>query len=108
MSQVIRLVTGDNRPYIKLTLRDADGQPINLAATTVRVFFRAVGTTTILSTLQCTLVGDGSTGQAQFNFPGDTLDVEPGAYEGEIEIDFGGEIQTIYDTLRFRVREQFD
>jgi hypothetical protein len=108
MSQVIRLVTGDNRPYIKLTLRDADGQPINLTGATVRVFFRAVGTTTILSTIPCSLIGDGSTGQAQFNFPNNTLDVEPGAYEGEIEIDFGGEIQTVYDTLRFRVREQFD
>jgi hypothetical protein len=108
MSQVIRLVTGDNRPYVKLTLKDVDGSPINLDSTTVRIYFRAVGTTTVLSTLTCTIIGDGSTGQAQFNFPGNTLDIPPGAYEGEIEIDFGGERQTVYDILRFRVREQFD
>ena len=108
MSNVIRLVSGDNRPYIKLTLRDADGLPMNLTSATVRVYFRETGTSTILSTLACSLVGDGSTGQAQFNFPNNTLDVPAGAYEGEIEVDFGGEIQTVYDVLKFRVREQFD
>lgn len=108
MSQRIRLVSGDNRPYVKLTLKDADGTPMNLTAATVRVYFRAAGTTNILSTIPCTLIGSGSTGEAQFNFPGTTLDVPAGAYEGEIEIDFGGEIQTVYDILKFQVREQFD
>jgi hypothetical protein len=107
-SEKIKLVQGDNRPYIKLTLKDADGVPMNLTAATVRVYFRAAGTTTILSTLPCTLIGDGSLGQCQFNFPGSTLDVEPGGYEGEVEVDFGGEIQTVYDILRFQVRPQFD
>jgi hypothetical protein len=108
MSDKIKLVQGDNRPYIKLTLRDADGAPMNLASATVKVYFRAVGTTTILSTLNCTLIGDGSTGQVQFNFPGSALDVPPGSYEGEVEVNFSGEIQTVYDTLRFQVRQQFD
>lgn len=108
MSDKIKLVQGDNRPYIKLTLKDADGVPMNLSATTVRVYFRAVGTTTVLATIPCTLIGSGATGQVQFNFPGSTLDVPPGAYEGEVEVDFGGEIQTVYDVLRFQVRQQFD
>jgi hypothetical protein len=108
MSQRIKLVSGDNRPYIKLTLKDSDGVAMNLAGATVRVFFRESGTETILATIPCTLVGGGTTGQAQFNFPGTTLDVPAGPYEGEIEIDFGGEIQTVYDLLKFQVREQFD
>lgn len=108
MSDKIKLVQGDNRPYIKLTVRDADGTAINLTDTTVRVYFRAVGSTTVLSTLTCSLIDLGVNGQAQFNFPGTTLDVPPGAYEGEIEVDFGGEIQTVYDILRFQVRGQFD
>jgi hypothetical protein len=32
----------------------------------------------------------------------------PGDYEGEIEITFSdSQIQTVYDTLRFKVREDF-
>jgi hypothetical protein len=46
-------------------------------------------------------------GQVSFNFPGQTLDVEPGAYEGEVEIDFAGEKQTVYEFLKFTVRPQF-
>lgn len=108
MSDKIKLVSGDNRPYITLTLKDADGTPINLSGTTVRIYFRAAGTTTVLSTLPCSLVSGGTTGQVTFNFPGTALDVPAGAYEGEIEIDFGAENQTVYDVLKFQVREQFN
>jgi hypothetical protein len=107
MSERIKLVQGDNRPYITLTLKDADGTPINLAGATVNVYFRAVGTTTVLSTIPCALISGGVGGQVVFNFPGTTLDVPPGPYEGEVSIDFGGETQTIYDVLKFQVREQF-
>lgn len=107
MSERIKLVQGDNRPYITLTLKDADGTPINLTGATVNVYFRAVGTTTVLSTIPCTLISGGVGGQVSFNFPGTTLNVPPGSYEGEVVINFSGEIQTIYDTLKFQVREQF-
>lgn len=108
MTDTIKLVSGDNRPYIKLTLKDADGVPINLDAATVRVYFRATGTEEILATLNCNLIDGGVNGQCSFNFPGTTLNVEPGPYEGEIEIDFGAERQTVYDVLRFQIREQFN
>jgi hypothetical protein len=108
MTDTIKLVSGDNRPYIKLTLKDADGVPINLDATTVRIFFRATGTDVILSTIVCNLIDGGVNGQCSFNFPGSTLDVPAGPYEGEIEIDFGAERQTVYDVLRFQIREQFN
>jgi len=107
MSRTIKLVRGDNRPYIRLSLTDVDSEPVDLTAATVRVYFRAVGTTTVLSTLVCSIVGDPTGGVVVFNFPGSTLDVAPGLYEGEVEIDFGGEIQTIYDVLRFNVRDEF-
>jgi hypothetical protein len=36
------------------------------------------------------------------------LEGAPGDYEGEIEIIFGdGQIQTVYDLLKFKVREDF-
>lgn len=109
MASTIKLVQGDNRPYIKLTLTNADGSVVDVSAgtTTVVVKLRAVGGTTILSTLSCSKPNGGSDGVVMFNFPASTLSVPAGSYEGEIEMSFNGEIQTIYEKLRFSVREQF-
>jgi hypothetical protein len=49
----------------------------------------------------------GTTGQVQFGFTGGVLDVDPGMYEGEVVVSFNGDIQTVYDTLRFTVRDNF-
>lgn len=103
----IKLVSGDNRPYIRLTLKDVNGTAINLSGATVQVYFRAAGSTTVLATLSCTLVNSGTGGQCTFSFPGTTLNVPAGQYEGEITISFSGEIQTVYDVLKFYVRSQF-
>lgn len=108
MSTRIKLVQGDNRPYIKMTLKDADGTPINLGGCTVQMYFRAEGSDTVLSTIQCPVFGAPIDGQVVFNFPGDTLNVEPGPYEGEVEVNFGGEKQTVYSPIKFSVRQQFN
>ncbi len=109
MAEVIELVTGDNRPYVRITLKDGAGAPINIsdATTSVVVHFRQSGAQTVLATLSCTKVGGGTTGEVAFNFAGDVLDVEPGRYEGEIELSFDGEKQTVYAPLKFKVRKQF-
>jgi hypothetical protein len=109
-TDVIRLVEGDEKPLIVLTLTDdITGSPIDLSlsTTTVAVKFRKAATTTLLSTISCTKLSGGTTGQVQFGFSGGVLDVDPGMYEGEVVINFSGEIQTVYDTLRFTVRENF-
>ncbi len=109
-TDVIRLVKGDERPVIVLTLTDdVTGNPIDLSlgSTTVTVKFRKAATTTVLSTIACSKVGNGTDGRIQFSFVGGVLDVDPGMYEGEITINFNGELQTVYDTLRFTVRENF-
>lgn len=103
----IKLVQGDNRPYIRLTLTNADGTSVDVSSATVVVKFRAAGTTQVLSTFVCTKPNGGADGVVVFNFPGTSLDVPAGQYEGEVEIDFGGEMQTIYDVLRFVVRADF-
>lgn len=111
MAERIKLVQGDNFPWITLTLTDkSTGQALDLSVVTtvVRVYFRAAGSTTILSTLTCQKVSGGATGQVRFNFPGATLDVPAGSYEGEVEVDFSGETQTVYEVLKFSVRSQFD
>lgn len=109
MSDKIKLVQGDTRPYIKLTLTDDSGTAINLSDsdTSVRVYFRAVGSSTVLSTISCSKLNGGLTGEVNFNFPSGALNVDPGQYEGEVEILFGTDKQTVYQTLKFVVRQQF-
>jgi hypothetical protein len=107
---VIRLVEGDERPVIVLTLTDDNtGSPIDLSlgTTVVTIKFREAGTTTLLSTISTSKLSGGTTGQVQFDFTGGVLNVDPGMYEGEIVINFNGQVQTVYDTLRFTVRENF-
>lgn len=108
MSTRIKLVQGDNRPYIRLTLKQADGTPMDVSTATVTMHFRRSGETTVLASIVCTKLNGGNAGEVSFNFPGNTLDVEAGAYEGEIEIDFDGERQTVYEPLKFTVRAQFN
>jgi len=110
MSSVIKLVQGDNLPEITLTLTDkATYEPINLSAstTTVVVKLRAVGGTEVLSTLECWKPNGGADGVVQFYFPNGTLAIDPGQYQGEIEISFNGQILTVFDLLQFTLRAEF-
>lgn len=104
--QVIRLVQGDQLPNPTLTVLDSEGEVANIVGATGAVmFFRKRGTTTVLATVPC--VVDTSAATVTLDFSGTVLDVEPGDYEGEVQLDFGGKTLTLYDTLRFKVREQF-
>jgi hypothetical protein len=107
MADKIKLVQGDNLPNIEVLLTTADEVPVDVSSATVVVYFRQAGELLVIATLPCTYKTDGVDGRILFNFPGDTLDIEPGAYEGEIELDFAGEKQTVYDVLKFSVRAQF-
>jgi hypothetical protein len=108
---VIRLVKGDERPFIILTLTDdITNSPVDLSAatTTVVLKFREAGTTNTPVTIPCNKLTTGADGKVIFNFVGGVLDVPAGAYEGEIVIDYDGQTETVYDLLAFRVRENFD
>jgi hypothetical protein len=104
MADKIKLVQGDNLPYIKLSLKNPNETALDVSDCVVRVYFRAKGQPTILSTFICTKPNGGADGVVVFN---PTLNVEPGYYEGEVEIEFGGLKQTVYETLQFQVRAQF-
>lgn len=108
MSDIIRLVQSDTLPTVTVTLTDEfTGTAINLTGATVVVKFRAANSPTTLSTLSGTLV-NASAGIFSFSFPSPALNVDPGLYEGEIQVTFsGGGIQSVYDALKFRVREDF-
>tara|TARA_X000001382_G_scaffold26221_3_gene16688 strand:- start:1526 stop:1900 length:375 start_codon:yes stop_codon:yes gene_type:complete len=121
-SETLKLVAGDTLPELTLTLKDsntaAGGQvldennsatwaPIDLTGATVRLRLREVGSSTVSSTLTCSVTNAGA-GQVATNFPTGTLASE-GTYEGEIEITFsGGGIQTVYDLIKLKVRGDFD
>ena len=107
MAERIKLVQGDNLPYIRLTLKHANNEPMDVSGASVVLYFRKSGDSTVLSTIGCEKPNSGDDGVVVFNFPGQTLNVDPGYYEGEIEINFSGVKQTVYDTLQFQVRAQF-
>jgi len=107
MAQRIRLVQGDILPNLRLTLKNADGTPIDVTTATVNLYFRDRGTTTVLDTLTATKPSGGYDGKVIFAFNANTLDVNPGYYEGEVKIDYGSGTQTVYETLQFQVRATF-
>lgn len=109
-SEKIRLVRNDTRPALVCTITDeTTGAAINITGATVRLKFRAAGVETLTATVVGT-VTNGTAGQVAF-YPAsapEMLQGAPGDYEGEIEITFAdGQIQTVYDLLRFKIRQDF-
>jgi hypothetical protein len=110
MTDKIKLVQGDTRPALVCTITDdTTNTPVNIAGATVVLKFRLAGATTLTATVTGA-VTNGAAGQVAF-YPAsapEMLQGAPGDYEGEIEITFpDSQIQTVYDTLRFKVREDF-
>jgi len=121
-SDTLNLVTGDTLPELNLTLKDsstaasgavldenndATWAAIVLTGATVKLRIRELGSTTVKSTLSCTIT-DATNGKVATNFPTGTLDTA-GTFEAEIEITFAsGGIQTVNDLIKFKVRSDFD
>jgi hypothetical protein len=121
-SETLNLVAGDTLPELTFTLKNsheaAAGKvldpedsttwaAINVTGATVKLRLREIGSTTVKSTLTCTLTTPAA-GEVSTNFPAGTLDTA-GTFEGEIEITFSsGGIQTVYDLIRLKVRSDFD
>jgi len=105
------LVKDDTATAIQANLtRSHDGSVIDCSGGTVRLKFRAKGTTNTLFTL--TAVDDQTdleNGIAVFRFGSGNLDLAEGYYEGEIEITFSDtSIETVYETLEFYLRADFE
>ena len=126
MATKIKLVQGDTRPDLIVSLTDENSSaPIGMNGATVRMYFRALGSTTILATLTGTLLAGivqadgtvnsaspydtpGAGGRVQFNWGSTDLIQAAGDYEGEIEISYSdGSKQTVFDLLKFKLREDF-
>lgn len=110
MSERIKLVQGDTKPALVCSITDeVTGAVITLTGATVLLKFRLSGAQELTATV-VGVVTDPAAGQVTF-FPAsapEMLQGDPGNYEGEIEITFAdGSVQTVYDLLKFRVREDF-
>lgn len=110
MADKIKLVQGDTRPTLICTLTDdTTGDPIALTGATVRLKFRQVGATVLTATIIGSVTNPtGGVVAFYWSSVPTALDGPPGEYEGEIEIQFSdGTIQTVYDPLKFKLREDF-
>lgn len=108
---VYYLVSGDDAPQIQVTLtRDSSGDAIVLTDKTAVMKFRKKGTNTVLATI--TDSGDASqsaAGVAIFQWGSTDLDINDGLYEAEVQItdDTSNQVETVYELIEFRVREDF-
>lgn len=121
-SDTIKLVVGDTLPELTFTLKDSNtaaaGQtldaendatwaPIDLSSGTVRFRIREVGQTTVLQTITASIT-NATGGECALTFPTGTW-TTAGTYEGELEFTkSNGQIQTVQDLVKFKVRDDFD
>ena len=110
MATSFNYVQGDTAPQIRLTLVDDDTTtPTNITGASITLHFRAAGDTTILFSRPLYINPDtAATGVAILQWAATDLNQVAGVYEGEIEIvKASGLRETLYETLRFRIREDF-
>lgn len=113
MSISIRLVRGDTQPPLLFQIIDrANLQPVNLEPPHMvpKAKFREAGTSATLFTATLTKIpGAEWNGQVRLDWPAGGLDVDDGVYELEAYVESAGaQIQTCYNVIRIRVREDFE
>ena len=121
--ETINLVARDTKPEVNLTLKDSNTAaagltldpddsstwaPIDITNPSIKVKFRALGSSSVLDTMTCTKVAPYTNGICFMPWNADTLSVSAGTYEGEIELTYAaGGILTLFDRLKFKVRDDF-
>jgi hypothetical protein len=105
----LAFVKGDTRSYIALQLRYADGTPVNLAGNlnVVRVAFYAPESQAVAFEVVAEKVDGGLDGRLRVRLPAIGDGAVSGRLVGQVQIDFDGETQTIYERLSVFVREPF-
>lgn len=110
MTDRIKLVRGDTKPQLRLTLtKEENNQPINLSGATVTLHFRAAESDTLLFSRPAFINPQyAPSGIAYLDWEEGDLDLDGGNYDGELEIVFpDGSRETIYELLKFKIREDF-
>ena len=116
----LKFVTGDTLPVVNIQLKDAkraaDGmtldeydsdtwRPIDLTGASALLRVRALGSATTLKEITGTVVS-ATDGIAAFSFAGNSFDTS-GNFEGEVEVTLPSGIHSVYDLLKFKVRDEF-
>ena len=120
--ETINLVQGDTKPELNFTIRDSatavsgktldendssTWEIINLTNYVIKLKFKALNSSTVLFTEPLAVISAAG-GTCSMIWPADSLDITAGIYEGELELtDGSSKVQTVYDKLKFKVREQF-
>ena len=110
MASTFKYVQGDTGPQIKVALTEEDsGNAVDLSGGTATLHFRAAGEETVLFSRGLYVNPDtAADGVAILQWQVGDLDQEAGAYEGEIEVVRStGLRETLYDKLKFKIREDF-
>lgn len=102
------LVKGDTGSQLKVTLtRNDTGTPVDLTVpgTGVKLYVKPRGSNTLSFTINGTLFANG---EVIFPFTTELISISPGFYDGEIEYtSAAGKIESVYETLKFQVRDDF-
>jgi len=110
MATTFKYVQGDTGPQIKVTLTEEDsGDAVDLTGATVTLHFRAAGEDEVLFSREFFVNPDtAENGVAVLQWETNDLNQEAGAYEGEIEVVRDSGIrETLFDKLKFKIREDF-
>jgi len=110
MATSFNYVQGDTGPQIRLTLTDDDtSTATDLTGASATLHFRAAGDTSVLFSRALIInAGTANQGLAVLQWNAGDLNQVAGVYEGEVEIvKSSGLRETLYETLRFRIREDF-
>ena len=108
---IFEIVKKDTAPQVQATItKSYDGSVVDLTGASVKLKFRAKGSTTTLFTLNGFNVPttNFAKGIVLFLFGTNNLDIAAGYYEGEVEITYeNGTVDTVYEVLNFKLRADF-
>ena len=110
MANIFKYVQGDTGPQIRVALTNEDNdEAVDLTSATVTLHFREAGAESVLFSREFFINPDTAIeGIAILEWQEGDLEVEPGTYEGEIEVVRSSGIrETLYDKLKFKIREDF-
>jgi len=102
--RTVYLVKGSTGPDLQITLKDQDGNPVDLTGATVT--FSMVNTSTGATKVNAAsaTVTDAAGGKFKYSWGASDLD-EAGNFLGEFTVTVGTDVQKIYEGLNIVVRE---
>ena len=105
------LVQGDTTSQVQATITRSDtGSAVDLnSASSVVMRFRKEYATSLTATLTGSEAASGDYASGKVTFEFTDLDIDAGDYEGEIEVTYtaGSTKETVFEVIKFIVREDF-